>query len=211
MAAHSVRLAAELLIGGLLSFTIGAGIPIRWLEVWGAPLERYLQLIGQHRRAWSWANGFMLTAAVLNAAGLAVLAFRANQPPIVAGAAGYTIAAVFWILIVTFRSTVSIWAADELATSQRVPDSFVGIDRWNGINFQVYTATGHAAQAVVGLGLFATPLVPKWVAGFTIVFSLAGFLSQMPGTSRIPRLRGFFIPILMHAAPALIGIALLVR
>jgi len=129
--------------------------------VWSAPLERYLQLIGQHRRAWLWANGFMLTAAVLNATGLAVLAFQANQPPIVAGAAGYSIAAVFWILIVTFRSTVSIWAADELEISHRVPDSFVGIDRWSGMNFQLYTAMGHAAQAVVGLGLLATPLVPK--------------------------------------------------
>lgn len=179
--------------------------------MWGAPLERYLQLIGQHRRAWSWANGFMLTAAVLNATGLAVLAFQANQPPIVAGAAGYGIAAVFWILVVTFRNSVSIWAADELTASHRVPNSFVGIDRWSGMNFQLYTAMGHAAQAVVGVGLIATPLVPKWVAGFTIAFSLVGFLSQMPGTSRIPRLRGFFIPILMHVAPALIGISLLVR
>jgi len=206
-----VRLSAALLVGGLLSFVIGAAIPLGWLEVWGAPLERYLQLIGQHRRAWSWANGFMLTAAVLNAAGLAVLAFQANEPPIEAGAASYSIAAVFWILVVTFRSTVSIWAADELTASHRVPNSFVGIDRWSGMNFQLYTAMGHAAQAVVGLGLLATPLVPKWVAGFTVAFSLAGFLSQLPGTSRIPRLRGFFIPILMHVAPALIGISLLVR
>ena len=89
--------------------------------MWSAPLERYLQLIGQHRRSWSWANGFMLTAAVLNAAGLAVLAVQASQPPIVAGAAVYSIAAVFWILIVTFRNTVSIWAADELSTSHRTP------------------------------------------------------------------------------------------
>jgi hypothetical protein len=206
-----VRLSAALLIGGLLSFTVGAAIPLGWLEVWSAHLERYLQLIGQHRRAWSWANVFMLTAAALNAAGLAVLAFQTSQPPIVAGAAGYSIAAVFWILVVSFRSTVSIWAADELAASHRVPNSFVGIDRWSGMNFQLYTAMGHAAQAMVGLGLIATPLVPKWVAGFTIAFSVAGLLSQLPGTSSIPRLRGFFIPILMHVAPAMIGISLLVR
>jgi NAD-dependent dihydropyrimidine dehydrogenase PreA subunit len=30
---------------------------------------------------------------------------------------------------------------------------------------------GHTAQAVVGAGLIATPLVPKWVAGFTVAFS----------------------------------------
>jgi hypothetical protein len=153
----------------------------------------------------------MLTAAVLNAAGLAVLAVQTSQPPIVAGAAGYSIAAVFWILVVTFRNTVSIWAADELATSHRVPNSFVGIDRWSGMNFQLYTAMGHGAQAVVGLGLLATSLVPKWVAGFAVALSLGGFLSQLPGTSRMPRLRGFFIPIVMHVAPALVGIALLFR
>ena len=47
-----------------------------------------------------------------------------------ASAAGYTIAAVFWILIVTFRSTVSIWAADELATSHRVEQMLGSCERY---------------------------------------------------------------------------------
>ncbi|HEY8732198.1 MAG TPA: hypothetical protein VIN69_09510 [Candidatus Limnocylindria bacterium] len=71
-----MAVAAGLLVAGMLSFMIGAAIPLAWLEkpgvvpeVWSAPLERYLQLIAQHRGSWAWTNGFMITAVVLNAAG----------------------------------------------------------------------------------------------------------------------------------------------
>ncbi len=59
----NVTVAAALLLAGLLSFAVGAGIPTRWPpaslypEVWGASLERCLELIAQHRRSWTWANG----------------------------------------------------------------------------------------------------------------------------------------------------------
>src|SRR6058998_3636428 len=96
-----MAIAAGLLVSGMVSFMIGAAIPLAWLEkpglvpeVWSAPLERYLQLIAQHRRSWAWTNCFMIAAVVLNGAGLAALAGFAGQPAVTAGAAGYGIAAV---------------------------------------------------------------------------------------------------------------------
>ncbi len=43
----------------------------------------------------------MIAAVVLNAAGLAALAARAGQPFVTAGAAGFGIASVFWLILST--------------------------------------------------------------------------------------------------------------
>lgn len=210
-----MAVAAGLLVAGMLSFMIGAAIPLAWLEkpglvpeVWSAPLERYLQLIAQHRKSWAWTNGFMIAGVVLNAAGLAALAAFAGQPIVSAGAAGYAIAAVFWIVVASYRNTVSVWAADQLAASNRLPDVAAALDRWSGMSFQIYTAVGHGSQAAVGLGLLQTVLVPGWIAWIAIVVGIAGVLSQLPGSSRLPVLQDLFIPIVMHVAPALIGLSL---
>jgi hypothetical protein len=211
-----MTVAALLLMSGLLSFAVGAGIPSLWTpaspipEVWGAPPERYLELIAHHRRSWSWINGSMIAAVVLNAAGLAALAGVAGQPALLAGAAGYGIASVFWILVASYRNTVSVWAADEMAAANRLPDAFTALERWTGMSFQLYTAIGHGSQAAVGAGLLPTALVSNWVAWVAVVVGIAGFLSQLPGFSRIPGLQAFFIPIVMHVPPAIIGISLLV-
>lgn len=215
-----MTVAAGLLVAGLLSFMIGAAIPLAWLErpalvpeVWSAPLKRYLELIAQHRRSWAWTNGLMIAAVVLNAAGLAALAALAGQPVVTAGAAGYGLASVFWIILASYRSTVSVWAADALAATDRVPDVSTALDLWtawpDGMSYRIYTAAGHGSQAAVGLGLLQTTLVPGWIAWIAVVIGVAGLLSQLPGSSRLPGLRAFFIPDVMHVPPAAIGIALL--
>jgi len=213
-----VAVAAGLLVAGMLSFMIGAAIPLAWLEkpglvpeVWSAPLERYLQLIAKHRQSWAWTNGFMIAAVVLNAAGLAALAAFAGQPAVNAGAAGYGVAAVFWIVVASYRNTVSVWAADQLAATNRVPDASMALDLWSGLSYQIYTAAGHGSQAVVGLGLLQTDLVPSWIAWIAVVLGIAGLLSQLPGFSRAPGLQALFIPIVMHVAPALIGLSLALK
>lgn len=212
-----MAVAAWLFVAGLLSFAIGAAIPVAWLEkpglvpeVWSAPLERYLQLIAQHRRSWAWTNGLMIAAVLLNAAGLAALATLAGQPVVTAGAAGYGIASVFWIIVASYRNTVSAWAADELAATKRLPDVSTALDLWSGMSYKIYTAAGHGSQAAVGLGLLQTALVPSWIAWIAVVVGVAGLLSQLPGSSRLPGLQVLFIPIVMHVPPALIGIAMLV-
>lgn len=210
-----MAVAAGLLVAGMLSFMIGAAIPLAWLEkpglvpeVWSAPLERYLQLIAQHRKSWAWTNGFMIAAVVLNAAGLAALAASAGQPIVSAGATGYGVAAVFWIVVASYRNTVSVWAADQLAATNRLPDAAAALDRWSGMSYQIYTAVGHGSQAAVGLGLLQTALVPSWIAWIAVVVGIAGVLSQLPGSTRLPVLQDLFIPIVMHVAPALIGLSL---
>jgi hypothetical protein len=207
---------AGLLVAGMVSFMIGAAIPLAWLEkpglvpeVWSAPLERYLQLIAQHRRSWAWSNCFMIAAVVLNGAGLAALAGFAGQPAVTAGAAGYAIAAVFWIVVASYRNTVSVWAADQLAATNSLPEASTGLDLWSGMAFQIYTAVGHGSQAAVGLGLLQAEVVPSWIGWIAVVLGIGGLLSQLPGFSRA--LQAFFIPIVMHVAPALIGLSLALR
>jgi hypothetical protein len=75
--------------------------------------------------------------------------------------------------------------------------------------FQIYTAVGHGSQAAVGLGLLQAAVVPSWISWIAVVLGIAGLLSQLPGFSRA--LQAFFIPIVMHVAPALIGLSLALK
>ena len=204
--------AAVLLLGGALCFLIGAAIPIRWLEVWFSSLERHMELIAAHRRAWSWINGLMIAAVALNAAGLSVLAAVTSRPAIIAGATAYGIGSVWWVMVASYRSTASVWAADRLVSTQRMPEVFEALDGWMGLLFRLYTLMAYGSELAVGAGLLQTALVPSWSAWIMVVLGIGGFLSQMPGTNRISALRSVFeVPIVVHVAPALIAIALLVR
>ena len=207
-----MRTAAWLLLGGLLAFGFGAAIPVRWLEVWFSGLERHLELISQHRRSWAWLNGFMIAAVLLTAAGFSVMAAQLGHPALVAAAATFAIGSVMWILVASYRTTTSVWVADQMSATGRVPEVFKALDAWTGRWFQIYIATAYGSEIAVGVGLLSGTVVPSWVCIFTIGFGLAGFLSVLPGFSRLPVLSGVFeVPILVHVAPAIIGVALLLR
>ena len=204
--------AAVLLLGGALCFLVGAAIPTRWMEVWFSSQERSMELIAAHRQAWSWINGLMIAAVILTTAGLTVLAAVTSRPAIIAGAATYGIGSVWWVLVASYRSTASVWAADRLASTGRIPEAFEAVDGWMGLLFRLYVLMAYGSELAVGAGLLQTALVPSWSAWIMVVLGIGGFLSQMPGTNRISALRSVFeVPIVVHVAPALIAIALLVR
>ncbi|HCG00786.1 MAG TPA: hypothetical protein DEV93_09625 [Chloroflexi bacterium] len=204
--------AALLLLGGALCFLVGAAIPIRWLEVWFSPAERHLELIAAHRGAWSWINGLMIAAVVLNAAGLSVLGASTLQPEVIAGATGYSIGSVWWVIVASYRSTTALWAADRLASTKRLPEVFEALDGWMGLAFRIYILIAYGSELVVGAGLLQTAVVPNWTAWIVVLLGVGGFLSQMPGTTRISALRSMFeVPIVVHVAPAVVAITLLVR
>jgi hypothetical protein len=207
-----MQTAAWLLIGGLLTFGFGAAIPVRWLEVWFSELERYLELISQHRRSWTWLNGFMIAAVLMTAAGFSLIAARLGHPALLAGAATFAIGSVMWILVASYRATTAVWAADQMSATGQVPEVFKALDAWTGRWYQLYIATAYASEFAVGLGLLSGAVVPAWVCIFTMGVGLAGLLSVLPGFSRLPLLSAVFdVPIVVHLAPAIIGGSVLVR
>jgi hypothetical protein len=117
-----------------------------------------------------------------------------------------------WILVASYRSTTSVWVADQMSETGRVPAVFEALEAWTGRWFQIYIATAYGSEIAVGVGLLGGTVVPSWVCIFAIGFGVAGFLSVLPGFSRLPGLsRVFEVPILVHVAPAVIGVALLMR
>lgn len=119
---------------------------------------------------------------------------------------------IFWILVVSYRNTTSVWAADQLASTGRLPEAFTGTDLWVGYLFELYTTISVASIAVVGAGLWANGLVPRWVAAVAIAFGTLGLISRLPGASRIPGLRTVYeVPGLLHFPSAFIAIGLLLR
>jgi hypothetical protein len=206
--------AAILLFGGGLSFAIGAGGPFTrgWNDIWYAPLERYLELIAEHRRTWFWANIFMIAAVVMNAAGLVLLAQLTGDPLVLAGAVAYAVGSVFWLMVCSFRSTTSVWAGEQLASTGRIPEAFAGIDLWVGYLFGLYTTISVASIAVIGVGLWLDGAESHWIAAVAIVFGAVGMVSRLPGASRIPGLRSIYeIPGLLHFPSAFIAAGLLIR
>ena len=171
-----------------------------------------MELIAAHRQAWSWINGLMIAAVVLNTAGLSVLAAVMSLPAIIAGATAYGIGSVWWVMVASYRSTASVWAADRLASTQRMPEAFEALDGWMGLLFRLYILMAYGSELAVGAGLLPSALAPSWSAWTMVVLGFGGFLSQMPGTNRISALGSVFeVPIVVHVAPAIIAIALVVR
>ncbi len=205
-----MRTAGVLLIGGALAFLTGAAIPVRWLEVWFASTERHLEVVRTHASAWRWLNGLMIAAVVLTAAGLGALGHVIGNPAAAAGATAYAGAAVIWIVFSAYRATLSPRVGDRLAATGALPDWYQDVSDTAGALFTIYIVIAFAAEAIVGVGLLRAGAVPEWIGWFTVGFGLVGGASQLFPFSRIPVLAGIFqVPILVHVAPLLIGIAVL--
>src|SRR5688572_7944638 len=118
------RIAATLLLIGGVVFTIGAFSP-PW-EQWYSPLKRSLQVIGQNQAAWYWMHACFAIGVVLTILGAVAYAYARAKvgtgslvPVLVATA--YATGAVLWLIIVAFRLTVQVWAANEVVTSDNIP------------------------------------------------------------------------------------------
>jgi hypothetical protein len=70
----------------------------------------------------------------------------------------------------------------------------------------VYVVLAFLAQAVFGVSLLRTGLLPGWVGWATVIWNLAWLVALS-----ILSPRDIYYPALHHAAPLMIGIALLVR
>jgi hypothetical protein len=175
------RVTALLLIGGAVVFAVG-GVLFTGRVIWRWPA-------GQSDRYLRWERSFVIAAVLLTALGLALLEdhLRAAGDPVIArlGTLAYLIAAVVVVVAET---------------------SFLHDRDWNYPQIVFYVLTALLAQAAIGVGLLQTGLVAGWIGWATIAWNL-GCLVVLPLASP----RELYYPAIHHAAPLLIGIALLAR
>jgi hypothetical protein len=171
--------AASLLILCFLIFSVG-GFLYTGRAIWKWPA-------GQTPRYLRWERGFVIAAVLATVLGLVLLEDMLNR----AGASGFA-----RIGTVTYGFGAAVVVVAET--------SFLGEHKWVYPQVVLYVVLAFLAQAALGVSLLQTGLLAKGVGWFTIIWNLA-WLVALPILSP----RDLYYPALHHAAPLVIGIALL--
>lgn len=209
-AASQYRLAGALLMLAFVSFAIGATLPLVGdkgnSDIFTLPAREHLQAVASNSAAWSWANLLMGAGVLLLVLGMTVVTTmleRADERVLSRIAmTGLLLAAFLWLVYSTFRSTVTVSAAQETLTGA-VPSYFPPLARWAAGLFQVYIVLGCLGLAAIGGSLILAGLVPGWTGWATIAMS-AATLAHLLGT-------GDTLPAFHYVPALLIGVVLLTR
>src|SRR5262245_47368018 len=116
-----------LLLAGGIIFWIGAFTPPykQWMT---RDIKEYLTIIHNNKVNWYIISGSFLIGVILTVIGMQIWSLalqqagQKNLPVIAANIISF--GAVFWILNIAFRLTVTVWAADQLASTQQPDPSF---------------------------------------------------------------------------------------
>lgn len=199
------HIAGWLLVIGSIAFGIGAGDPYL-VRAWTAPQETFLTIVARHRVAWRVTNVLFIGATVLTTAGLVAL------PGLVpdgwprglagAGAAGFAIAAVLWIVSLVYRLAVVPSTARDVAAMGAVEPWVAAFDRLSGGLFKAFMVIAFAGLAAIGIATTAGGPIPAPVGWGTAALS-GLFVGGLLLTGDMP-------PFTVYLAPLAFGIALLV-
>jgi len=197
--------AGWLLVIGSVTFGIGAGDPYL-VRAWTAPHETFLTIVARHPVAWRATHVLFIGGTVLTAAGLAVLpSLLPDGWPrelALAGAAGFAIAAVLWIVSLVYRLVVTPSTARSLIESGALDPSVTALDRLNGGLFMAFIVIALAGLAAIGVATTAGGPIPAplgWGSAALSGLLIAGLM-----------LTGDMPPFTIYLAPLAFGIALLV-
>ncbi len=205
------RLTGLLLILAGIPFAIGATLPVVGengnSRIFTLPVPEHLQWVADNAVVWRWANIFMGAAAIAMVAALtmltAILEGAGERMLSRLGLLGFLFAAVLWVVFSAFRAVISVWAAQEMVTTDTVPPYYEPFAQWGFALFYVYAVVGFLALAAYGGSLLQVGLVPAWVGWATIVFSTSMLALLL--------ITGDTLPAFHYFPPLLIGILLLVR
>lgn len=202
------KLAAWLLLAGGVTFWAGAFTPPykQWMT---SDIAEYLGVIGQHRVNWYFINGSFVLGVLTTVFGVHVLnAWIQHQQASLAASIGwlsFTFGAVFWIINLGFRLTVTVWAAADFQESGSVVPIFQSLHQWTGALFAVYMVLAYFGTGWLGVAVRETNAVPVWLSRGMIVFGFAGSLLYLV---RFPL---FDPPLMVHLPFIVLGIFMLTR
>ena len=134
-----------------------------------------------------WERGFVIGGVLATVLGLALLEDMLR-------AAGEPVLSRLGMVVYLFGAVVVIVAET----------AYLGKRDWIYPQIVLYVVLAFLAQAAFGASLLQTGLVAGWVGWFTIIWNLACLVLLL-----IFSPRNIYFPVLHHAAPLIIGIALL--
>ena len=206
---YLLRWSAILILTGGILFWIGAGWPPykQWMT---ADTKEYLSIISSHKTAWYIIHGFFVLGVVVSLLGLQNLS---NTLMLLGGnkllssilSTGYIVGSVFWLLNIAFRLTVTLWAGQQFATSQQIPESFQTWMDWSNLIFAIYMVLAYVSIACLGFVFKELAIIPAWGSWFCIIFGLSGIIGYM---IQFPL---FAPPLMIHLPMMILGILILIK
>ena len=199
------HLAGWLLVVGPIAFGVGAGNP-RLMRAWTAPQAIFLAIVGRHPAAWRATNLLFFGGTVLTAAGLALLPFVVPdgwpKGLAVAGAVGFAIAAVLWLVSLLYRLAVTPTTARRFGDAGAIDPWVATLDDLNAALFKGFIVVALVGIAAIGIAATAGGPIPTPIGWGAAVLS-GLFVAGLVLTGDMP-------PFVVYLAPLAFGVALLV-
>ncbi|HEU0027908.1 MAG TPA: hypothetical protein VFQ25_12390, partial [Ktedonobacterales bacterium] len=174
------HMAGALLILGAILIGVGASVATMAKDkggpvIWGQPPREWLRLIFEHQDAWRWGAILWIAGMVVTLLGLPLLTDllrSAGDPGFAqAGLLAFTVSIALWVISLSFRASVDIWAARTAAATHSVPESYAPLSAWSGALFIIFTIIAFVALALYGGAILASNLLPGWVGWASIIFA----------------------------------------
>jgi hypothetical protein len=200
-----IRLAAALLVAGPVVGMVCLTYP-PFFRVWLVGREEHLALVAAHPLAWRMVNLGFVTATVLTAGGLAVLAGRlelSDGPAAILSAAtvAYAIGGVLWCVVLAARNRTTPQLAALVAAERPTEpaESLLGAALGGLFAAFVWTTGLAILAASAALAMGGSLAVP--IAAIGALVSIVALGGQL--------LTGDTIPAILYVPTLLFGIALL--
>jgi hypothetical protein len=206
---YLIRWSAILLLAGGILFWIGALWPPykQWMT---ADTKVYLAVINDHKIAWYIIHIFFALGVTISLLGmqsfsntLSLLNGNKLHTSIISSA--YMAGSVFWLLNIAFRLTVTLWAGQQFASNNQIPNSFQSWMDWSNLIFGIYMVLAYLSIAFLGFILKDLAILPAWGSWFCIIFGLTGIVGYMV---QFPL---FAPPLIVHLPLIIIGILTLLK
>lgn len=198
-----------LLLAGGIIFWIGAGYPPyrQWMTT---NTEEYLQIIARFKTNWYIIHGLFLVGIILSIFGMQLFASTLqvagiSTPLAMIGNTAFFLGAVFWIINIAFRLTVTVSVADALATTGQLPEWFQTWMDWSNLLFALFMILSYFCVGCIGWAMLRGQFAPTWVSWFCTIFGFAGTIFYLTG------LPVFAPPLMVYLPAIIIGLTIVLK
>jgi len=97
----------------------------------------------------------------------------------------FALAATIFVGWATFEGTVTVWAAEETASTSIVPAVYEPLLRWADVLFRLFMLLAYLAIGAFGGAILATRAVPAWAGWASVVLGGLGTIARLSDMSEL--------------------------
>lgn len=191
-----------LLIGSFIVFAAGATGPALG-GFWGMSLEDGARWIAANPGTWTVSTILFIVSLFLCVSGLAGFndSVQRGEAHLLAkaGFLTFSVGALFWIMDMSFRLSVELWAARIFVETSTFPNSYTPLRLLQSTLGHMFMVSTLLASSVYGLALLRSPQFPRSLGWFALGYGL--LVAASYAVTRGP------IPIMVLVVPLVLGMS----